>query len=202
MIIDEKRKIGKCENRFCYNFFTFKKGSTGKYCTRSCSAKENNTLVPKRKKNDPNLTFIGFSPSGRRRYTKPCPKTGCDTQIGSEANYCREHYEINRKTNRQWLIEDWLSGKWDGKTESGKMSNCIRPYLLEQADYKCTVCGFNERHPSDGSCILEIDHINGDSTDHRPENLKVLCPNHHALTPTYKARNMGKGRKDRYKKAA
>jgi predicted HNH restriction endonuclease len=28
--------------------------------------------------------------------------------------------------------------------------------------------------------------------DHRLENLQLLCPNCHALTPTYRARNKGK----------
>lgn len=32
---------------------------------------------------------------------------------------------------------------------------------------------------------LELDHINGDNQDRRLENLRSLCPNCHALTPTY-----------------
>jgi predicted HNH restriction endonuclease len=32
---------------------------------------------------------------------------------------------------------------------------------------------------------LEIDHINGDIVDNRSENLRFLCPNCHATTPTY-----------------
>lgn len=36
---------------------------------------------------------------------------------------------------------------------------------------------------------LELDHINGDNTDNRIENLKILCPNCHALTPTYRGKN-------------
>lgn len=36
---------------------------------------------------------------------------------------------------------------------------------------------------------LELDHINGVRTDHRIHNLRLLCPNCHALTPTWRGRN-------------
>jgi hypothetical protein len=41
---------------------------------------------------------------------------------------------------------------------------------------------------------LELDHINGDSTDNRIENLRILCPNCHALTETYRGRKLAKCR--------
>lgn len=39
---------------------------------------------------------------------------------------------------------------------------------------------------------LHLDHVNGDRRDNRIENLRLLCPNCHALTDTYCGRNIGR----------
>jgi hypothetical protein len=41
---------------------------------------------------------------------------------------------------------------------------------------------------------LELDHINGDQRDNRIENLRILCPNCHALTQTYRGKKLAKCR--------
>jgi len=66
-------------------------------------------------------------------------------------------------------------------------------YLLDKFG-ACVMCGWAERNPVTGKIPLHIDHIDGDWRNNRPENLRVLCPNHHALTANYGALNRGNGR--------
>lgn len=69
-----------------------------------------------------------------------------------------------------------------------------RKLLIEEANFACTVCGFDKKRPN-GGVILEIDHIDGDHKNNSRENLRVLCPNCHAMTPNFRA--WGRTRKQR-----
>lgn len=59
----------------------------------------------------------------------------------------------------------------------------------------CEECGWSEISP-DGRRPVELDHINGDNTDHRLSNLRILCPNCHSLKPTHRGSNIGRVRRD------
>lgn len=55
-----------------------------------------------------------------------------------------------------------------------------RHRVLEEAKYACELCGFNQVRTS-GKHVVQIDHIDGDNSNNQRENLRVLCPNCHAL---------------------
>ena len=53
--------------------------------------------------------------------------------------------------------------------------------------HQCECCGITEWRGK--PTPLELDHINGINYDNRLENLRLLCPNCHAQTDTYRGRN-------------
>ncbi len=65
-----------------------------------------------------------------------------------------------------------------------------RKYLIELRGYNCERCNINEW---DGERLtLQVDHIDGNPDNNFPSNLRLLCPNCHSLTPTYKGGNRKK----------
>jgi len=73
----------------------------------------------------------------------------------------------------------------------------IRRYLIQIRGECCETCGWNERHPITGNVPITVHHMDGDSDNNRPENLRLLCPNHHSLTSTYGNLNRGNGKRKR-----
>lgn len=57
----------------------------------------------------------------------------------------------------------------------------------EVIDEKCGSCGLTEW--LDQPIALQLDHIDGDSSNHLRDNLRLLCPNCHSQTNTYCGKN-------------
>jgi hypothetical protein len=80
---------------------------------------------------------------------------------------------------------------------SGASQSLLRRRLVADgfAEYKCSTpsCPVVDEW-LDAPITLQLDHVNGDPTDNRVKNLRFLCPNCHAQTPTYVR---GKGRRPR-----
>lgn len=78
----------------------------------------------------------------------------------------------------------------NSRIQSHKLrKNLIKNEIFEP---KCSSCSLttwmNQPIP------LELDHINGIHDDNRIVNLRLLCPNCHALTPTYRGKNKVKSK--------
>ena len=125
-----------------------------------------------------------------------------------KANYCKHCGKEFKKTSKvycspqckkefehQEYIQKWKNHQVTGiRNKNGQLSEHIRKYIFEKYDYKCSVCGWSEINPYTNTIPLEIDHVDGNWENSYEENLVLLCPNCHSLTPTYKGANRGHGR--------
>jgi hypothetical protein len=71
-------------------------------------------------------------------------------------------------------------------------SRWAKRYIVETRGLRCEVCGGTEWMGRPMPLVL--DHMNGDSSDWRVANLRLVCGNCDMQLPTYKSRNRGKGR--------
>jgi hypothetical protein len=99
------------------------------------------------------------------------------------SNKCQQEYYYEQN------ITDWLSKKITGRVRDDRPSGFVRRFMLEETEYKCSECGWGKPNPLNGIVYLEIDHIDGNRENGYKENLRVLCPNCHTLTDTYKNLN-------------
>jgi len=101
---------------------------------------------------------------------------------------------------RHWLGRGHLRGQTHNWAKSQPLTSLLRrgsrigSYHLKRRLLKegilepvCAVCRLVEWQ---GRPIpLELDHVDGDYENNSIINLRLLCPNCHALTPTYRAQN-------------
>lgn len=152
----------KC--KFCGAVLPYEKRSN-KFCNTSCAAFFNNKLRPKEK---------NF-----------CLNCGKEISIKGKFcnNKCQGEYIIKQKFMK---IEE--SGYFPHNETTNEITrSSVRKYLIAKYGHKCSICGLSEWM---GQPIpLVADHIDGDTTNHKVENFRMVCENCNAQLPTYKAKN-------------
>jgi hypothetical protein len=128
---------------------------------------------------DPRQKFCNHSCSAsfnnRRRVGKTCAK--CPKIVGWRSTYCKEC----------WGGGAALRGRRVATVESAMTDNTRRKALIRERGSRCESCSLSEWL---GSPIpLQLDHIDGNSDNNSRVNLRLLCPNCHALTPTFGNKN-------------
>jgi 5-methylcytosine-specific restriction endonuclease McrA len=101
---------------------------------------------------------------------------------------------ISWELRKQKIVDDWKLGIVEGHTKYGSIRDPIRLYLLKLNNYCCCKCGFSGVNPVTNKTILQINHIDGNCMNSTKDNLEVICPNCHSMTPNYGSLNKNSAR--------
>ena len=154
-----------------------------RFCSHSCAAMRNNLGVARNGKRHPW--------AGKKR---PCAVCGA-VNPNHESHTCSRKCGADLKYFR--FIEQWKAGKEPGMKGSSSTSAHIDRYFREKYGNACQYCRWGTVNPHTGRVPLQLHHEDGQYRNNAEENLRLLCPNCHALTENYGFRNKGSGRADR-----
>lgn len=165
-IHEYNKNPNKC--KFCGQSFSYEKRHN-KFCNTSCAAFFNNKLRPKEPKEKNFCLNCGKEISNRA-------KKYCSIQ-------CQKKYELKQKFQTIEETGVFPSNKKINETDR----RVVRQYLIAKYGHTCCICGLSEWM---GQPIpLVADHIDGNTTNHKVENFRMVCENCNAQLPTYKAKN-------------
>ena len=95
-------------------------------------------------------------------------------------------------TKYENFINRWKQGLETGMRGTTAISRHIRRYLFEKFENSCSICEWSEINPYTGLIPLEVEHVDGNYTNNKEDNLVLLCPNCHSQTSTWRGRNKTK----------
>ena len=179
------REEGKSIQEIC-NILNIKKGTVGYYLKKYTGIYKNKKITKNRYdelkllytneivnlyKNNYSITFLSKKYNVSQVFIK---------QILINKN-------VYIKKNRKLDIKKLINGdvKYDNPY-NGSINNHIKKYLLDNnlLNKKCDICEIEKW--MNKNIIFDLDHIDGDRNNNIFSNLRLLCPNCHSQTETYK----------------
>lgn len=126
------------------------------------------------------LSELNISPAGGNYATiKKFIKKHCI----DISNMSKQSWNKGKKFGPKRNLEEYLDNS--NSIQSFRLKNrLISEGIFER---KCSNCNLTKWLSKD--IPLELDHINGIHEDNTLSNLRLLCPNCHALTDTYRGKN-------------
>lgn len=129
-----------------------------------------------------------------KKLRNPCLNCGKDP-YRSYYKYCSNACQLAYQ--RKLYIDRWRAGEVSGLQSTGIVSTSIKIYLRLKYGNKCSLCGWSQINQKTGEVPLVADHIDGNWHNNIESNLRLICPNCDALSPTFAGLNRGNGRKNR-----
>ena len=106
-------------------------------------------------------------------------------------HFTDEHRAITIKNRKDDVIKDLFTEANAKYRSNHYLKKMIKDFEL--LPWKCSCCNIENWQGKD--IILELDHIDGSAHNCKLENLRLLCPNCHSQTDTFRGKGINTGKK-------
>jgi len=110
----------------------------------------------------------------------------CNKEVPWASNKVNKFCSNNCQGLFKWVTDTrpqvLLGNKSDPKT--------LKKFLIQEIGEVCMECGQDDEW-NGLPLVLQLDHIDGNSDNNFPSNLRLLCPNCHTQTTTYGSKGTG-----------
>lgn len=198
--------------KYCLRCNKELKKNQNKYCSSSCSAINNNigrTVSVKTKEKIKESINKYLLLNKEKNYTQKLKKEKseiikidtpnhciiCNVIINKRNKYCSnscigKHKHYKNYENFIKNPNDFNRGNYSPKS--------FKDFFLIEQNNKCLICG-NSNKWNDKEIVFVLDHIDGDASNNKRENLRLVCPNCDSQLDTFKSKNKNSKRRNYFR---
>lgn len=134
-------------------------------------------------------------PHNKGKSVKKCVNCFCEfISTSTKAKYCTKDCEFDFKKKNKY--EHYLKNQDDFCRIT--TMRFVKQHILQEQNGVCEICKI-ENLWNGKPIVFILDHINGDASNNKRDNLRLICPNCDSQLDTYKSKNKNSARKERYR---